>query len=201
MTIALFQGFSPLNGPFTGSIENVRPAPTIAYLPKILVSNHWKAFFKLFGAFARIPSRPYLANLRLGKFGATSSLTASAGKNAAPFGNHICGVVFVGSKKQMARVDAVSNVAPVQDKLAANGSNKTFVNNSMGKTRLPRTVFQRDNKSSVAVVGKRGCPQPATVGLFNFVPKALRKHLFASLLTSRFVSAFCVPCNRSVPHF
>jgi hypothetical protein len=166
----------------------------------VVLANLRKPLFKSLGSLSRIPPRSYFTDIRFRQFGVPRRFATRPLKHAAPLGNHVGGVVFIGSEKEMCRVYAVANVTPMQNQLASDWAYDARVSDPMSKPSLPSPAGQRHNKTSVPVMGCSGPPKPAIAGLFDFIPKSFLKHQTASLLVSSGVSDFCGSINGSVPH-
>lgn len=107
--------------------------------------------------------------------------------NLRPFtmpvlGNHISSVVCGGSKEQVRRVNAVTNIALVENtKALRNGAEVNDPRESVSRVPFYRGPVGVVQKMAITVRLNDTCPQPAGVSLFDVSPKTLNQRHSLSL--------------------
>lgn len=108
--------------------------------------------------------------------------------------NHVLRVFFVRPQKQMGRIHAVANIAPVTHaKTMGDRSNLQFISNAMSEQGLIDEVIS-NAKSTISSASLAGFPQPASPrNLIDLLPKPFIDWALAMMLshkkTARQVSA------------
>lgn len=168
---ASFQAFSPLNGPFIGSIENVLPRVAANDPPNRRRTDAVVSGNALFGLSSG-QCGLYGPNVIFGEFG--SVVVAAMGHVASALRQFVAIVVAASAKPQVIGIDAALNVARMANAHA--GRNRTvnvLVHQPVRSIHAPVDVDLSVAKNSALLA----VPDPATFLLVDLVPKSLRKVL------------------------